>query len=404
MSDAVEPVAPSERLRIAVLGDFDGVHTRSWIRWFIDRGHDMHCISYYPPRDPIVGATVHVLRARATNDSNSTSRGGPMWPPGAGLRRSISARAPGLERIAHALRYRRAGLARVVRRIAPDVFHAHFVVEHGFYGAVAGYHPYVVTAWGSDILVEPERDPVSRLIAKWTLRRADALTSNNRYMAERMIALGAPREKVHVITLGADRFFLEERERSVNLRPPDDTRRPRIISTRAHEPLYNINEIIDAYTLVARKCSGARLVIAHGGSLTPELTRKAVSVEGAIEFLGFVDPNAFREALHDAEVFVSIPSSDGTSVALLQAMAAGCFPIVSDLPTQQELVEGGANGFRVPLHGPPALAAAIERALADPDLRRRATEANRQLVESRGLNENEMQRMEELYRALSGWR
>src|SRR5437588_10362306 len=62
MSDGVERVAPSERLRIAVLGDFDGVHTRSWIRWFIERGHDVHCGSYYALRERIEGATVHVLR------------------------------------------------------------------------------------------------------------------------------------------------------------------------------------------------------------------------------------------------------------------------------------------------------------------------------------------------------
>ena len=35
------------------------------------------------------------------------------------------------------------------------------------------------------------------------------LTSNNRYMAERLIALGGSRDHVEVITLGADRFFME---------------------------------------------------------------------------------------------------------------------------------------------------------------------------------------------------
>ncbi len=392
MTDEVERVEPSERLRIAVLGDFDGVHTRSWVRWFIERGHDVHCVSYYAPREPVEGATVHALHGDARSHRGTAT-------PRAGT----SSRQPirGLVRIAHALRYRRAGLGRVVRKIAPDVFHAHFVVEHGFYGAVAGFHPYVVTAWGSDVLVEPDRDPVSKLIAKWTLRRADAATSNNRYMADQMVALGAPREKVHVITLGADRYFLDHRERSVNLRAPESSRRSCVISTRAHEPLYNVSEIMDAFALVAGKCPDLRLVVAHGGSLTPELTRRAKTIGAPIDFPGFIEREAFRAALHDAEVFVSVPSSDGTSVALLQAMAAGCFPIVSDLPTQRELIDDGVNGLPVPLHDVLALAGAIERALADPELRRRAADANRELVETRGLNENEMRRMEELYRAVS---
>jgi L-malate glycosyltransferase len=102
----------------------------------------------------------------------------------------------------------------------------------------------------------------------------------------------------------------------------------------------------------------------------------------------------------NAEVFVSVPSSDATSVALLQAMAAGCFPIVSDLPAQRELVEDGVNGFRVPLHRPDVLADRIARALADAPLRAAAAARNLQIVTERGLNETEMARMEALYLGL----
>jgi glycosyltransferase involved in cell wall biosynthesis len=304
-----------------------------------------------------------------------------------------------MQRIAHAVRYRRAGLAGTVRRIGPDVFHAHYLVEHGFYGATAGIHPYVVTAWGSDVLVEPERDPLSRWIAKWTIRHADLLTSNNGYMADRIVALGAPRAKVQVVTLGADRFFLERWPDSINVR--GRVGGPRIVlSTRAHEPLYNIGEIISAYGDVAHRDEGVRLVIAHTGSATPALMRQAAKTPGDVRFTGTLVREAFREILTDAEVFVSVPSSDGTSVALLQAMASGCFPVVSDLPTQHELIDDGVNGFRVPLHRPPALAGAITRALADDDLRRSAAEVNRRIVEQRGLNETQMLRMEELYLGL----
>jgi glycosyltransferase involved in cell wall biosynthesis len=282
------------------------------------------------------------------------------------------------------------------------VLHAHFLVEHGFYGALAGFHPYVVTAWGSDVLVEPERDAVSKLIAKWTLRRADLVTSNNAYMAERIVALCAPRSTVEVVTLGADRYFLERAGASVNVRPADAARAPVVLSTRAHEPLYNVGEVIDAYELVVRARPGVRLVVAHGGSQTAELSRRAAASAGRIEFLGFVGREAFRDALTQADVFVSVPSSDGTSVALLQAMAAGCFPIVSDLPTQRELVEDGVNGFRVPLHRPDVLAERVKQALADDALRRSAAARNRAIVEERGLNETQMAKMEALYRSLRG--
>jgi len=382
----VERVAAGERLRIAVLGDFDGWHTRAWLRWFVERGHDTHAISFYPPRVPLEGVTVHALRTRSDASAGAVV--------------STASRVPrGLLRLAHALRYRRAGLKGVLHEVDPDVFHAHFLVEHGFYGAVAGFRPYVVTAWGSDVLVEPERDLLSRRIARWTIGRADALTSNNAYMAERMVGLGAPRDRVSVITLGADRYDLERFDESVNVRAGDAA--PCVISTRAHEPLYNIDVVIDAFARVGHARGGVRFVVAHRGSLTGELRRRAAEREAQVEFAGYLGRAQFRDALAGAHVFVSVPSSDGTSVALLQAMAAGSFPVVSDLPTQRELIEDGVNGLRVPVRDAAALAAAIERALDDGELRRRAATINRGIVEERGLNEVNMPKLERIYQQLA---
>lgn len=379
-------------LRIAVLGDFDGIHTRSWVRWFVERGYDIHGVSFYPPADPPPGVMMHALRERRA----PVPEGGRA---DAGARRMPA----GIARLAHGVRYRAAGLRRAVREIAPDVFHAHYVVEHGFYGALAGVRPYVVTAWGSDVLVEPSRDRLSRMIARWTMSRADAVTSNNAWMAERAVALGAPRERVHVVTLGAERYDTERAGASVNRRGRAPDEAPVIISTRAHEPLYNIGEIIEAYGRVARG-RAARLVVAHGGTLTAALEQRAHRGPGRVEFTGFLERAAFREALAGAEVFVSVPSSDATSVALLQAMGAGAFPIVADLPTQREWIEDGVNGYLVPPHSPEILADRMRRALADDGLRRRAADANLRIVEERGLNDTQMARLAAIYASLAARR
>ncbi|HWQ28852.1 MAG TPA: hypothetical protein VNN12_07500, partial [Dehalococcoidia bacterium] len=76
--------------------------------------------------------------------------------------------------------------------------------------------------------------------------------------------------------------------------------------------------------------------------------------------------------------------------------------IVSDLPSQEEIVDDGVNGFRTPVGDTDALAERIVRALADADLRRRGAEMNGPLVEERWLLETNMARMEELYLALAG--
>jgi glycosyltransferase involved in cell wall biosynthesis len=385
----VEPVPADDRLRVAVLGDFDGVHTRSWLRWFVERGHDIHAVSYYPPAQPLKDVSLHVLRPRESSSA-----------PAASPRPATSApsRTEGLKRVAHALRYRRAGLRKVLGEIAPDAFHAHFVVEHGFYGALAGVHPYVVTAWGSDILVAPRRDPISRQIARWTLRRADLVTSNNRVMADEIVRLGADPSRVQVVTLGADAWFAERWSESVNVAGRRQGG-PVVLSTRAHEPLYNIDTIIDAFAQA--NTPDARLVVAHSGSLTEQLKSRAAT-DGRIEFVGTVDAERLRDLMTDAEVFVSVPSSDGTSVALLQAMSVGAFPIVADLDTQREWITDGENGILVPPRTVAALADAIALALGAPSLRKAAAERNRAIVAERGTNETQMARMEQLYVRLAG--
>jgi glycosyltransferase involved in cell wall biosynthesis len=155
---------------------------------------------------------------------------------------------------------------------------------------------------------------------------------------------------------------------------------------------------------VRRRVPAARLVVAGEGRLRPRLEALAaqLGLGDAVRFAGQLPRDEFRAALLDAEVFVSVPSSDATSVALLQAMGVGSFPIVSDLPSQQELVEDGLQGLRVPPRDESALADAIERALGEHELRRDAIERNRRFVEEYGVLETNMALMEAWYYRLAG--
>jgi glycosyltransferase involved in cell wall biosynthesis len=312
---------------------------------------------------------------------------------------------PSLLRLANALRYRRRGLARVVRSLAPDVLHSHYVVEHGFFAATVGYHPHVVTAWGSDVLVDAQTSPVARVIARYTLARADLITSNNAYMAEKVRELGAPPERVVTIPLGVDGFFLEEPGASVNVRPGGSDS-PVVISVRSLESLYNVDVILRAMALVRQRSAEARLVVAGDGRLRGRLEGLAqgLGLASAVSFVGHLGRRELRDALASAQVCVSVPRSDATAVSTLEAMAVGCFPIVSDLPSQVELVEDGVNGFRAPVGDDAALAERIVEALANPELRRRAVDLNRELVRTRALWEDNMAEMESWYYRLAGGR
>jgi len=403
LSDNIEP------LRLCVLGDLASIHTRRWMQPFAERGHEVHAVSYYRPKIVPEGVHLHILDDRARPDEAVSSR----MPF-----RTASALPPNLLRITNALRYRRRGLAHVIREINPEVLHAHYLVEYGFFAATAGFHPLVVSAWGSDVLVAAPASPLARLVARYTLRRADLVTSNNEHMTARLRAMGVPPERLATIVFGADAFFLERSDDSVNLHPPDAGHPPTVISTRSLDsPLYNVDLILRAMALLRARLPEAQLLVAGVGRLRPKLESLAreLGLGENVRFLGWLDDDALRDAFARSHVYVSVPDSDATSVATLSAMAAGCFPVLSDLPAQHEWIENGVNacrpaclpvgmvgmGFLVPLGDANALAQRLGDALENAALRRAAAERNRSIVEQRGLWQKNALVMEDWYRRLA---
>jgi glycosyltransferase involved in cell wall biosynthesis len=313
-------------------------------------------------------------------------------------------------RFVHAWRYRRAGLRRIVREIAPDVFHAHYAVEHGFYGAFVGFHPYVVSAWGSDLLVESHK-ALGGIAARYALRRADLVTANDPSLARRAVELGVAVSRVEIVRLGIDAVFFETSPSG----PLSDFGEggsdsdgaglgPMIISDRALEPLYNVDVVLRAFAVLRREMPEARLVVAHEGSEAVRLRVLAarLGVDEVVRFVGRLESRRLASALRRAQVYVSVPDSESFALSTLEAMASGCFPIVSDLPSVKGMIEDGVNGLLVRPGDVKGLAVALRRALSDGSLRERAAVRNRALAEAEGDRERNMLVMEGLYYRLAG--
>ena len=396
MSDVELPGAP---LRIAFLGDFESQHTRRWLRVFVERGHEVHAISYYRPRVELPGVKVHALQERAAPSA--------LAAPGEGSEqratwRSLAPRLPpSVRRPLDGARYLRAGLGRELREISPDIFHAHYAVEHGFYGALAGFHPYVVSAWGSDLLVDSYK-PMGHLFAKWTLGRADLVTANDPALADRAMALGVNEGRAQLVRLGVDDLFLSPAPASVNEMAGDH--RPTLISDRALEPLYKVDVVLRAFAQFLPRLPKARLLVAHDGSQRRRLEALAaeLGLGEAVQFLGTLDPGSLKAALASAQIYASVPVSDSLAVSTMEAMAAGCFPIVSDLPSQDGFISDGVNGLRVKAGDVNGLATALARSFSDEELRRSVLESNRAKVAAEGRLEANMLVMERHYYWLTG--
>ncbi len=141
------------------------------------------------------------------------------------------------------------------------------------------------------------------------------------------------------------------------------------------DPEKRVEELIHSF-LGRRWPSDHLLVIAGTGSQDRRL-RAIAGAEGQVRFLGMVTSMEDRlELLRATDLFVLPSTAEGLSLALLEAMAAGCAIVATDAGEHGAVLDGA--GLVIPVHPlEPALGEALERLHADPDARRRLGQAAR---------------------------
>jgi glycosyltransferase involved in cell wall biosynthesis len=105
-----------------------------------------------------------------------------------------------------------------------------------------------------------------------------------------------------------------------------------------------------------------------------------LGIEKHLRWLGWLSPAELAIWFRRAKVYVSPSLSDGTSTALTEAMACGCFPVVSDIVANHPWVENGRTGLLFPPSDPGALGKYLLEALESESLRKEALAINREKV------------------------
>ena len=229
-------------------------------------------------------------------------------------------------------------------RIDADWLHAHYLSSHGSLAWLARglwrlRAGLIGSAWGSDILVTPERSLWLRALTRRVLRACDLCTSDSQHMAARMAELGAG----EVMTFP---FGLEQLPPAPHA---DAANAQRFFANRGLEPIYAPQRVLQTFASIARDWPAAELVVSNDGSLLPALQAQAVALGlGArVTFVGRLDAEAMVSQYRRARWYLSLPVSDSVSVSVLEALAHGCIPLLSDLPANRELVRDGDNGVIV---------------------------------------------------------
>lgn len=317
-------------MRLALLAKRESIHTVRWVNALAARGHDVHLISALSSGEPLdERVTFHVL---------------PIRPPAGFLLNVLALRS-------------------LLARIQPDVLNTHYASGYGTLARLSGFHPNVLSVWGSDVYDFPYKSPLHRRAIVDNLRAADWICSTSEVMAAQTRSLRAV-DRLSVIPFGID----IERFRPM-MWPDDGTIVVGTVKSLADK--YGIDVLIRAFA-IARELLAAsapeladRLRLSIVGTGPAEASLKALSQElglaKVVRFAGAVPHSEVPAALATMDVFAALSRLDSESfgVAILEASACGLPVVVSDAGGLPEVVVDGKSGFVVPREDPTAAAMAL---------------------------------------------
>lgn len=264
--------------------------------------------------------------------------------------------------------------------------HAHWLIPQGFCVRLAmwlarRHPPLICTTHGSDVL--GLRSAVAQHLQRWVAQGCARVGAVSGALRDELVRRGVPAGKIQLMPMGV----------TVPSAQPDPARRQsqliafagRIIETKG------VDILLQAFHRIASELPDARLCVAGGG---PELTRyrRLAATLGLADRASFLGPVPQERVWHlfaraAVAVMPSVTGRDGASegfpLVMLEAMAAACPLIVSDLAAVRGVIRPRENGLVFPEGDEKALAEAILDLLRNRDLALRLAAAGYRDVQAR---------------------
>ena len=373
-------------MRICYLADGRYIHTRRWMAFFKNRGHEMHLVSFAP----LNSEHVEAFKSAGVKYHGSI---GPFY-----LKRWWLTMG--------SLRFLRG----VLTREKIQILHSHYLGANAWYAALTGFRPLVLTIMGGGDVTGPDWRPRGRrerLMTPYALRRADLVTSWSKTMADVVRMYCRSDIRVETVHGGVDltRFHpgpaSDELRRKLSLTADMKI----VFSPRLMRPLSNITTIATAAREVCNKVPNAVFLFA---APTEEQDRayenkikeilRSTGLEHRARFVGAIPHQEIADYHRLADVTISIPSTDGTPMTVLESMACQTPVVCGDIPDyDRQYFANGETVLAADVADSNSVAAALISLLDNRELALKlATEAHCRVTHW-GSHDAQMTLMEQLY-------
>jgi len=259
-------------------------------------------------------------------------------------------------------------LKKIINDFKPDVVHAHYASSYGLLGALIKFHPFVLSAWGTDVMKFPQEHFMNKKIMRFNLKCADAVCATSETINTYIQQLY--KRKVNVIPFGIDFDTFKPNEA---LRSKDHFV---IGAIKSLEKIYNIDVLIKAFSGLHSKYTNTRLLIVGDGTERENLKAlvKQLNIEDFVEFTGKVPSKETPNYFNRLHCLVNVSKYESFGVSVIEAMACKVPVVVSDTCGLKENVANGLTGQCVEPGNVTQTSEAIERLITDVDFATKSSE------------------------------
>lgn len=372
-------------MRILFVAMANSIHTARWIAQLADQRWDLHL---FPSIDEglahgeLQGVTIHHSFYGRGGKGGERARGAGIYVASGFV--AFNSRVI-LQRLVPDYRLRQ--LARLIRRLRPEVIHSMEFQSAGYLTLearrrVAGPFPkWIATNWGSDVYLfgelQAHRTRIAQILAACDFYSCEC--QRDVALAERLGLKGA----VLPVVPNSGGLDLDEVRKE---RPVQPTSRRRAIMLKGYQGWAGRALVgLRALERCAGALTGYKVVVYSAGDdvcLAAERFASRTGIETRVLSPGTSHCEMLK-AHGEARISIGLSIGDAISTSFLEAMAMGSFPIQSDTSCANEWAEDGSTALFVPPEDPEVVEAAIRRALSDDALVDAAAERNWRTVEAR---------------------
>lgn len=338
-------------MNICFIADANSIHTSRWIDPLVDRGYSITLLSYTPIKSDLRYMFRTIDLTKITNIPRLRFLVWGLW------------------------------LRLFLKHLKPDILHAHQIQAAGWVGAIANYHPFIVSSWGSDLLVEPHRSQFRRQLVKIVLNHCDRLVVASPVLSDAAKSLEFPDNKLRMIPWGVETDLFrpipqdrDETRFNIGIDPENFV----IFSPRNISPIYQILRIIEAFEQVRRHCPRSRLLLLKSNfepAYLAEIEAYIMKQDIAQDVI-WLPPErsngmgSMAKLYRAVDVTVSIPASEGYGLTVYESIACGCPTIISDIRAFDDVLQDQIHTVKVPVADTLALSNAMILLCDSPNLRK----------------------------------